>query len=427
MVRKTLRRKGKRIARALLVILILALALLLLAYFSNLFLGEGGPITDFFQEWTKKNRVLSYFLYLIIAPLINLLPGISSMFTIGLANMFFNYRTPEAMMTTFGLCATSVVLTSSLMFLLGRVGGKRLVEWIAGRENTEKLKKYLTIGGKAVIPMMYTLPFFPDDTICLIAGMSDMSFLYNFLCTLIFRNFGVLFMCVVGTIDYSTFTWQIWLGAILAFLLLLALLSFLSFLYYRHLRFKEEGRRYLLSFALFAKEKYRVERAKRKDLKTISSLYEWGRKKMKEEGNGNQWDGNYPSLRNAKEDFYDDGLYVLKKGQETIGCMTLLPEKEEDFENPALPFRGKGDYSVLHRLVSKEKGGGRRLLEAAKKKSKALRTDTFFENAEMVRLLEKEGFCKIGSFERKGHVGTFLAFEYLERQEGKETVVEKVE
>ncbi len=427
MVKKKLHRKGKILVRALSVLLIVLLAVVLIAYLFNLFLGEG-KLTEIFQNWTKENRALSYVLYLVISPLINLVPGISSMFTIALANMLFNYRTPQDMALTFGLCATSVVMTSSLMFLVGRLGGKKIVEWIAGKENTEKFQKYLTIGGKAVIPMMYTLPFFPDDTICLIAGMTDMSFLYNFVCTIVFRNFGVLFMCVFGTIDYSTFTPAIWAAVICGFVLLVALLALLSYVYYRFLRHKEEGRRFLLTERLKARPHYVVVRARRKDLEAVSAIYDWGRKTMLERGNTCQWDEDYPTLEHAKEDFLDSALYVLLHEERPVACFSATKGRDEHYGNLVTgKFLGDEDYVAIHRLCSTERGGGKRCLEYIRKTFDNVRIDTSEYNPAMQALLVKCGFEKVGTFHIPGWEGTFYAYEHLKGKEGDETVVKKVD
>ena len=423
MKRKKLHRKGKILLRALSALLIVLLAVILIAYLFNLFLGEG-KLTDIFQGWTKENRVFSYVLYLIIAPLINLVPGISSMFTIALANMLFNYKTPQDMALTFALCATSVVLTSSLMFLVGRLGGKKIVNWIAGKENTEKFQKYLTLGGKAVIPMMYALPFFPDDTICLIAGMTDMSFLYNFLCTLIFRNFGVLFMCVFGTIDYSTFSPVTWVVLIFGFLLLVLGLALLSYCYYRFLRHKEEGRLFLLTERLSSHCFYEIHKARKKDLTSVQEIYDWGRKRMYESGNTCQWDEDYPTIDHALEDFWDSSLYVLRYKGKPVACFSAIKGPEENYENLLTgKFNGDKDYVAIHRLCSMKKGGGKRCLEYIQENFDNVRIDTSEHNKAMQALLTKCGYEKVGTFTIQGLEGTFLAYEHLKGKEGDKAIV----
>lgn len=266
------------ILKAIGTLLTIVFLVLIAFYLFNLFLGED-KLTSIFQSWAEDNIYLAAFLYIILTPLINIIPGISSMTTIVLANMLFNDKTIEGMLISFALSAVSVILTSSLMFILGKVGGKRLVEWIVGKEPAKKIEKYLTIGGKALIPMTYLLPLFPDDTISLIVGMSDMSFLYNFVCTLLFRNIGVLATCIICTdlFDYRSFSWWMYLIFFLASIIIFLILVYLSYLYFQHLRYKEEGPRYFLLRYLKSSTSYHIVK-KEKISKKIREQYNLNKK-----------------------------------------------------------------------------------------------------------------------------------------------------
>lgn len=246
----------KVLVKAIVVVMVILTIVLVAAYIFNMFSGEG-KLTGFFQEWAEKNTVLAVVLFLTLSPIINLIPGISSMFFITLANLMFNDQTTVGMLKAFGLCAASITLTSSLMFLIGRYGGKKLVDWIIGKDVSEKTKKLLTAGGKALLPAAYLLPFFPDDTIALVVGMTNMSFLYNLVCTLIFRNIGALTICVLGTdfFDYSQFTWWMWITIIVAAIIVFSIFAFISYRYYKYLRAKEEGPIYYLTKGLLNKKK----------------------------------------------------------------------------------------------------------------------------------------------------------------------------
>lgn len=253
---KTEKTWKKILVKAIVVVMILLTLILVGAYIFNLFSGEG-KLTAFFQNWTEKNTALAIVLFLVLSPIINLIPGISSIFFITLANLMFNDQTAIGMLKAFGLCAASITLTSSLMFLLGRYGGKRIVDWIIGKEVSDKTRKMLTAGGKAILPAAYLLPFFPDDTIALVVGMTNMSFLYNFICTLIFRNIGALTICVLGTdfFNYKEFTWWMWIIIVILGAIILGVFAYISYRYYQYLRAKEEGPTYYLTVGLLKKKK----------------------------------------------------------------------------------------------------------------------------------------------------------------------------
>ena len=244
---QTRKSKRKFLLKLLTVVLTLVSFVLIGLFIVNTFAGEN-KLTGFFKDYYQKNKVLTYVLFLIASPIINLLPGISSMFFISLGNLLFNDKTIKGMLLAFGLISLSVVLTSSLMFIIGKYGGKKLVEWIIGKEESEKSKHLLKIAGKAGLPMMYLLPGFPDDTLALVAGTCDISFLYNFVCTLLFRLIGVFTITFLGSnfIPFASFNMVQWLLFVLVCLAIGFLVLFFTFLYYRHLRIKEEGIRYLL-------------------------------------------------------------------------------------------------------------------------------------------------------------------------------------
>lgn len=98
----------------------------------------------------------------------------------------------------FVYCTIGVLLGSYLSFLLGRTLGQRLVIWVAGKENAIKYANILNESGRLFLGVAFLLPFFPDDILCLISGITSMTFKYFFLVTTIFRPIGVFFMCYFG-------------------------------------------------------------------------------------------------------------------------------------------------------------------------------------------------------------------------------------
>lgn len=254
--------KQKRIKtiliKSLTVLVTLAGIAILLYTLFNTYIGETGLKKDFLK-WTEENLWLAYFLFLFLTPLINIIPGISSIFFISLANLLFNNNTVEGMFRAFFAALGSTLLSTAFLFLLGKWGGKRVVKWIIGEKDYEKGTKILTYGGKACLPFVYLLPFFPDDTISFLCGMTNMSFSYIMINALIFRGIGVFLLCFFGTnlIDYSSFSWWQWLVAIIGGIIILAVVLYLVVLYYRYLRRKEEGRKYLLTMGLNTKKKER--------------------------------------------------------------------------------------------------------------------------------------------------------------------------
>lgn len=238
-------------------------------YLFNLLGGES-KLMEEFQLWTKENLVLACFLYLILTPLINIIPGISSIFFITLANMMLNDKTVQGMWNSFFLADGGVILSSIFLFTLGKTVGKKLLRWVSGNKEYKEAEKIITYGGKAAIPFVYLFPLFPDDTICFIAGCTNMSFLYNIINVLIFRSVGVFVTCFFGTdfFDYKNFTWWQWLIFISCAIIAALLIFFISRAYYRYLRKKEEGNIYPLTRGLKTKIN-KMQKEKEKEEKEL--------------------------------------------------------------------------------------------------------------------------------------------------------------
>lgn len=97
----------------------------------------------------------------------------------------------------FLLSTLGVTVGSVLSFLLGRVFGKKLVYWISGKEDAEKYRSLLE-RGKFFFIIMLILPFFPDDILCLVAGITSMSFKFFIISILAIRPVVIAVYCYIG-------------------------------------------------------------------------------------------------------------------------------------------------------------------------------------------------------------------------------------
>ena len=67
-------------------------------------------------------------------------------------------------------------LGSMFAFFLGRTFGVKLVKWIAGEKMLLKYNDLIKGKDKIMLIYMFILPVFPDDILCLIAGLTTMSY-----------------------------------------------------------------------------------------------------------------------------------------------------------------------------------------------------------------------------------------------------------
>lgn len=92
--------------------------------------------------------------------------------------------------TTFFLSFVAVMIGSIIMFWIGRKAGKKFLNWLVGKEEAEVWIKRMS-QGKYLFFLMMLFPMFPDDILCVVAGMTNMSFSYFFWTNMIARSLGI--------------------------------------------------------------------------------------------------------------------------------------------------------------------------------------------------------------------------------------------
>lgn len=108
---------------------------------------------------------------------------------------------------SFLLTWGAVAAGSALVFVLARALGRQF----AGQFVSEKLsERYLDLIRRKrdiFLLLAFLLPFFPDDILCILAGLTDISFRRFFLLVLVARPWGLLVSCMVGSATLSIPLW----------------------------------------------------------------------------------------------------------------------------------------------------------------------------------------------------------------------------
>ena len=123
---------------------------------------------------------------------------------------------------SFLLTWGAVALGSVLVFGLARVLGQKF----AGQFVSEKLsRRYLDVIRRkrdVFLLLAFLFPFFPDDLLCILAGLTDMPFRRFVLLVVLARPWGLLVACMVGSATVSVPWWGMVLlgiGGLAVFLL----------------------------------------------------------------------------------------------------------------------------------------------------------------------------------------------------------------
>lgn len=93
-----------------------------------------------------------------------------------------------------------IVSGAIVAFIIGRKFGYKVVVWVIGENNVKKTLKLIKGKDKVIFAMMFLLPFFPDDMLCFVAGLTTMSL--GFFA-------GMVLVTRIITILFTTFSTQI--------------------------------------------------------------------------------------------------------------------------------------------------------------------------------------------------------------------------
>lgn len=122
----------------------------------------------------------------------------------------------------FLLTAVAVILGSAAVFQLGRLLGKPFVERFVSAPSQEKYAELIHRKRDSFLFLAFLFPFFPDDILCIMAGLTQISFRRFLLLVVIARPWGLLVASAVGGSVLQIPLWGMALlgmGGILLFIL----------------------------------------------------------------------------------------------------------------------------------------------------------------------------------------------------------------
>ena len=86
---------------------------------------------------------------------------------------------------------TGCLLSYIMIDALGRFGGSKLIIRIFGKEEYDKIDALIKEKGMVYVPIMYLLPLFPDDFVCLCVGSMKMKWWLHMLYGAIGKAVGI--------------------------------------------------------------------------------------------------------------------------------------------------------------------------------------------------------------------------------------------
>lgn len=125
------------------------------------------------------------------------------------------------------LASIGVIIGSTIDYLIGRIFGVKVLKWIVGEDKIDKYTNLIGKKSKFTFAIMEILPFFPDDILCMFAGLGKMNFAYFSFVIVVFRPLLVAAYCYLGSgtiIPFSGWGIIVWIiiGVVAIFLAIIS-------------------------------------------------------------------------------------------------------------------------------------------------------------------------------------------------------------
>ena len=121
----------------------------------------------------------------VLTILLCFIPGLSMAFI-----LLINHLYPDPV-AAFFISFARVMLSSALLYILGRFGGYTLCKKLLGEADSEKALTLLRNNGTVYFPLMMMFPIFPDDALTMVAGTIRMKLAWFIPSVVIGRGVGV--------------------------------------------------------------------------------------------------------------------------------------------------------------------------------------------------------------------------------------------
>ena len=184
---------------------VLALTVLLLGA-GGLFLYRSGFFAactsiPALRAYIDRSAPYSHLTFFVVQLLSVVLAPIPSNLTAAAGGLLFG--TWPAFFLTYG----AVMAGSLLVFWLARTLGRDFVDRVVSRKLAEKYQKVIREKTTVFQALAFLLPYFPDDMLCILAGLTPITFGRFALLALFTRPWGLLFASALGGASLSIPLW----------------------------------------------------------------------------------------------------------------------------------------------------------------------------------------------------------------------------
>ncbi|MBE6132981.1 MAG: TVP38/TMEM64 family protein [Erysipelotrichaceae bacterium] len=163
--------KNKKLLKSLLRLLpglLILFAIITISYLILRHFGLTNLSKEEIQNLINKGGIYSYLIFILISFLQVTFIPIPGAITILAGNYVFGFL--ESLIFSF----IGMFLGSIFAFILGRTIGRKYVNWaFGGKDQVDKYLEKLKGKESVLLFFMFLLPFFPDDALCSLAGITN--------------------------------------------------------------------------------------------------------------------------------------------------------------------------------------------------------------------------------------------------------------
>lgn len=169
-------------------------------------LGTVGQIRDFISMCGNWSYVAFFLFQVIVSTFICVIPFEDELLT-GVAIVLFGP------VKGFLIASFNMFVTSCVQYVIGRYFCKGLLIKIIGGDGVERYQETFKIKGMVLLPVLYLVPLFPHDSLCILSGLAKLKFWYFAVVTLIMRSVEIASLCFLGSglIDFASFETIDWI------------------------------------------------------------------------------------------------------------------------------------------------------------------------------------------------------------------------
>ncbi len=177
---------------------------------------------DEFRDYVSKFGGFTVVIFILIQYLQVLILPVPSFITISAGVLLFG-PLKCALISFIG-----IYLGTISAYFIGKKFGVRVVSWLVGKDKLSKLLDKIGDKNKSIITTMFLFPFFPDDMLCFVSGVSGIEpkyFMGMTFCTRALSIFTSCFSINNNLIPYNTW-WGILIWGVLIISVFIVLIKF---------------------------------------------------------------------------------------------------------------------------------------------------------------------------------------------------------